>query len=236
MVHDLIRKRVIRKSDFVLKIGDVINLETNDEKAEMLKCKLVELKENRLYIDYPININTGRTAFLMVGTELVASFVNNDQIAYRFQTEITGRVKENIPMLSLTYPGDDQLVRIQRRKYVRIDTTLDIAIHPMNGEFQPLTAVTTDISAGGTAILIPKSTKLKQDQEVIVWISLPFQNETIKYIKTIAKIVRFIPAENDLFLKAPLQFLNIDTETRQTLIRFCFQQQILMRRKGLNIE
>jgi c-di-GMP-binding flagellar brake protein YcgR len=236
MVHALISKRAFRKSDFVLNIGAVINLETKDEKVETLKCKLVERRGNHLYIDYPFNPKTGRTAYLMIGTELIASFVNKDQNLFRFQTEVTGRVKDNIPMISLTYPGDEQLIRVQRRQFVRIDTTLDIAIHPKSNEFQPFTAFTTDISAGGSAIILPKSTKLKQGQEILVWFSLPFQNETIEYIKINAKIIRFIATENESFLKAPLQFIDIDEETRQTVIRFCFNQQIQMRRKGLVTE
>jgi c-di-GMP-binding flagellar brake protein YcgR len=228
--------RVIRKSDIVLKIGDVINLETLDGNGERLKCKLVERKGNQLYIDYPIYAITGRSAYLMLGTELIASFVNKDHNAFRFQTKVTGRVKENIPMISITYPGDNQLIRIQRREFVRVDTSLDVAIHPIEDEFQPIIAVTTDISAGGSAILLPKSTKLKQGQEIVVWFSLPFPNETIEYIKLNARIIRFIPAENELFIKAPIQFLEIDDTTQQTLIRFCFQQQIQMRRKGLITE
>lgn len=235
IVHALIRKRAIRESDFVIKIGDFITLETKGAKLERLKCKLVERKGNKLFIDYPVNNDTGRTAFLMLGTQMVASFVSNETV-FRFQTEVTGRLKENIPMISLTYPGDDQLIRIQRRQFVRINTNLDVAIHPKNGEFQPFTAVTADISAGGTALLLPKSTKLKENQEILIWFSLPFQDEGIEYIKLKGKIIRFIPADHELFVKAPIQFINIDEETRQILIRFCFNQQILMRRKGLSEE
>lgn len=236
IVHALIKKRAIGKSDFMLNIGDVLRLETKDQNSEKLKCKLVERRGNQLYIDYPINESTGRSAFLMIGTELTASFIDKSQHAFLFHTEVTGRVKENIPMISLTYPGDAQLIRIQRREFVRIDTSLDVAIHPKNNEFQPFTAVTTDISAGGAALLIQKTTKLKEGQELTIWFTLPFQNETIEYIKIHAKIIRFIPAENDLFLKAPLQFLNMDEATQQTLIRFSFQQQIQMHRKGLPVE
>ncbi|QGQ46715.1 flagellar brake protein [Metabacillus sediminilitoris] len=217
----------------MLSIGDVIFLETKTDNVERFKCKLVERKGNQLYIDYPTNASTGRTAYLMIGTELSVSFVNKDQQAFRFQTVVTGRVKDRIPMISLAYPGEDDVIRIQRREFVRIDVTLDVAVHPVNNEFQPFVAVTTDISAGGAAIILPKSTKLKQDQELIVWFSLPFQNEKIEYIKIKAKIVRFLPMENESFQKAPLQFLEIDEATRQTLLRYCFNQQIQMRRKGL---
>ncbi|PGT87152.1 flagellar brake protein [Bacillus sp. AFS040349] len=219
----------------MIKIGDVISLETKGAKLERLKCKLVEKKGNKLYIDYPINQETGRSAFLMLGTQLVASFVSNESV-FRFQTEVTGRIKENIPMISLTYPGDDQLIKIQRRQFVRIDANLDVAIHSLHNEFQPFTAVTADISAGGTALLLPKSNILKEKQEIDIWFSLPFQNEGIEYIKVKGKIIRFIPADHDLFVKAPIEFQNIDEDTRQVLIRFCFNQQILIRRKGLTVE
>lgn len=234
-VHALIRKRAIRESDNVIKIGDVINLETKGSVLERLKCKLVERKGNILYFDYPVNSETGRTAYLMLGTELIASFVNKESV-YRFHTEVTGRVKENIPMISVTYPGDEHLTRIQRREYVRIDTTLDIAIHPINKEFQPFTAVTSDISAGGAAIIVPKSTKLRPNQEVLIWFSLPFQTEKIEYLKMKAKIIRFIDVEHENFVKAPIKFIEFDEFKRQTIIRFCFEQQILMRRRGLITE
>ncbi len=172
----------------------------------------------------------------MIGTELTASFINKEQHAYSFQTVVTVRVKEKIPLLSITYPGDHKLNRIQRREYVRVETTLDVAVHPLENEFLPFKAVTTDISAGGAALLIPKSTILNQGQEVVVWFSLPFHDEEIDYIKVRGKILRFIQVENERFYKVPLQFFNIDELTRQKLIRFCFQQQIIMRRKGLMAE
>lgn len=231
-VHALISKRVLRESDYVLKIGDVITLETKGEKLERLRCKLVERKGNKLFIDYPINVDTGRTAFLIIGTELNASFVLKENV-YRFQTEVTGRTKENIPMISLTYPGDDQLIRIQRRQFVRINTNLDVAVHPIENEFLAFTAVTSDISAGGTALLLPKTTNLKKGQEILIWIALPFQKDQMEYIKVKGKIIRFIPADHELYVKAPIQFLNINEETRQTLLQFCFNQQIQFRRKGL---
>ncbi len=232
IVHALIRMRVLRESDNVLKIGDAITLETKGEKLERLKCKLVERKDNKLFIDYPINLDTGRTAFLIIGTELVASFVTNDNV-YRFQTEVTGRTKENIPMISLTYPGDHQLIRIQRRQFVRIDTNLDVAIHPIGSEFQAFTAVTSDISAGGTALLLPHTTNLKKDQEILIWFALPFHKDQMEYIRVKGKIIRLIPADHELYVKAPIQFININEETRQILLQFCFNQQIQLRRKGL---
>ncbi|MFC0271579.1 flagellar brake protein [Metabacillus herbersteinensis] len=220
----------------MLNIGDVLLLETKDLTNEKLKCKLVERKGNQLYIDYPINEKTGRTAYLMMGTELYVSFVRKDQNAFKFQSEVTGRLKENIPMISLTFPGDDQVIRIQRREYVRVDTNIDIAIHSLNDEFQPFTAVTSDLSAGGTAIIIPRESPLNNGQEVNVWFSLPFQNGNIEHLNVKSKVIRILPGEHPGYNKLPLQFLNIEEKAQQTVIRFCFDQQILMKRRGVIFE
>lgn len=220
----------------MLTIGDVLLLETKDLNNEKLKCKLVERKGNQLYIDYPINQKTGSTAYLMMGTELYVSFVRKDQNAYKFQSEVTGRIKENIPMISLTFPGDDQLIRIQRREYVRVETNIDIAIHSINDEFPPFTAITSDLSAGGTAITIPKDSPLNEGQELNLWFSLPLKDGHIEHFKIKSKVIRIFPAEHPGYLRLPLQFLNIDEKVQQTIIRFCFDQQILMKRRGVVFE
>lgn len=220
----------------MLKIGDVIQLVTSDENRETFKCKLVERQNEILFIDYPINVKTGRLAYFPAETELMASFVNKDQDAFCFPTKVIGRVKDAIPMMTITYPGDPNITKIQRREYVRVDTTLDAAVHPMDNEFIPLTTVTTDISAGGTAILLPKTANIHQGQVLNVWFSLPFQNKTVEYIKTCAKVIRLIPMENGQNYKAPLQFVDIDETSRQAIIRFCFQKQIQIRRMGVASE
>ncbi|MGG3804718.1 flagellar brake protein [Metabacillus fastidiosus] len=215
----------------MLNIGDVINLEMKDATADKFKCKVVEIKDNQFYIDYPVNEATGKTAFLMNDTELLASFVNKEQNIYRFDTVVAGRLKEKIPMIILSYPGDDKLVKIQRREFVRIDTNVDIAIHGIHNEFAPFTTETVDISAGGTAIKLREGHKLEEGKEIIMWLSLPFQNAPIEYIKTKAEITNFIPVEKKGYIKAPAKFIDLDEKSKQLLIKYCFEQQILIRRK-----
>ena len=52
----------------------------------------------------------------------------------------------------IAYPGNQTLIKVQRRQYVRIPTTVDAAIHPLENEFTPFTTITEDISAGGTLL------------------------------------------------------------------------------------
>lgn len=141
----------------MLKIGDTIILESRNEKeVHEYKSKVTEIFSDRIYIDYPVNKKTGKTVYLINGMQFKASFVGKDESLYLFDTEVTGKVREPIPMLVLSYPRDGKLVRIQRRQYVRVEANVDIAIHPLHGELLPFATITTDISAGGAAIVLPE--------------------------------------------------------------------------------
>lgn len=218
----------------MIHIGDIITLELkNAEQKEKYKCRLVDRKENEFYIDYPLSIDTNRTVFLLDGTQLNATFVGQDGTSvYLFETEIKGRIKKNIPMLVMSYPGDECLIKIQRRQYVRIETAVDIAIHPLDFEFQPFTAITDDVSAGGVSFLIPTDSALKQGMKVQIWLVLVVQNGEYHYLKLQGKIARIIDF-NETRNKVSLQFHDITSQERQLLLRFCFDRQLEIRRKGL---
>ena len=53
-------------------------------------------------------------------------------------------------MLKLSYPGDDQLIKIQRREFVRVDTAIDVAVLK-DGRLVP-SMLLRILSAGGIAL------------------------------------------------------------------------------------
>lgn len=219
----------------ILNIGDVIILELkNSEKLERYRCKLVERDENKLYIDYPINQETNKSAFLLDGTQLKGTFVVSDGSVYLFDGEIIGRVKKNIPMLILSYPGKEHLVKIQRRQYVRIETSVDAAIHPNDIEFKPFTVVTDDISAGGASFQTIRNDILKKGMVIQIFLVLTLQNGEYHYLKFKSKIIRTIPINEDR-TKVSIQFIEVTSYERQLLLRFSFDRQVALKRKGLDI-
>ncbi|PLR83064.1 pilus assembly protein PilZ [Bacillus canaveralius] len=217
----------------MLKIGDVIILEPSySGDSEKYKCKLVDRSGEDLYIDYPINMNTGKTVFLLDGTQLKASFVAEEGTVYLFDCEVKGRVKQKIPMLKLRYPGKEHLVKIQRRQYVRIETLADVAVHPLNGEFPPFTTISDDISAGGAAILSGTGVSLHEGQHINTWFVLPMQSGEYHYLNLKSKIVR-IAATGPNRNRISLQFIDISGQERQMLLRFSFERQLALKKKGL---
>ena len=136
----------------LLSIGTIIVIDKDFTKdSEKFKSKVVDIGDGFVMIDYPTHIETGRTAFFMDGTQLHVTFIDNMKMSYAFRTEVGGRLNKGIPMIKLSYPGDDQLIKIQRREFVRVESAIDIAVEK-DGRFTQFVAA--DLSAGGVALTL----------------------------------------------------------------------------------
>ncbi|KGR74124.1 flagellar brake protein [Ureibacillus sinduriensis] len=210
-----------------LKLGTTLMLEpTYTDRVEKFRCKIVEQDNTILYIDYPVNTVTNKTAFLVDGSQFRASYTAEDKVSYAFNTEVLGRKLGNIPTIMLSCPPAEEFVKIQRREFVRVNTPVDIAIEYNNKFYQ---YVTDDISAGGVAIHLNKDLPFMEDESVNLTIALPFINGEIRYVKTSAKLIRII--EKDRVRLASLQFMETDDLDKQYIVRFCFERQLSNRRK-----
>ncbi|SOC20170.1 c-di-GMP-binding flagellar brake protein YcgR [Ureibacillus xyleni] len=210
-----------------LKIGTTLILETtNSENVDKFHCKVVEQIENVIFIDYPVNTITKKTAFLVDGAQFRATFMTEDKISYAFNTEVLGRQKRNIPTIMLKCPPDEEFVKIQRREFVRVNTVADVAVNYQNNFYQ---FVTDDISAGGMALQLRSNPPFHEGERIHLTIVLPYNNGDIKYVKTDANVIRIFEKEH---LKlASLQFTDTDDIDKQYIVRFCFERQLALRRK-----
>ncbi|RUL47394.1 MULTISPECIES: flagellar brake protein [Lysinibacillus] len=211
-----------------LKIGTSLTLETtNTEQVEKYHCKVVEQEGHVIFIDYPVNAITKKTAFLVDGAQFRASFMTEDKISYAFNTEVLGRRKGNIPTIMILCPPDEEFIKIQRREYVRVNTPADVAVQVNDSFYQ---YVTDDISAGGMALQL-RTTPPFQDGDLIhLTIVLPYTNGDIRYVKTDANVVRVFEKDNKKL--ASLQFTETDDLDKQYIVRFCFERQLLNRKNA----
>lgn len=211
----------------LLTIGTILIIDKGfTEESDRYKSKVVDLENDSVLIDYPTHSKTGKTAFFMDGTELIVSFTDQSKISYAFKTAVSGRVMKGIPMLKLSYPGDGQLIKIQRRQFVRIETPLDVAVTTGDGTHQ---LVAEDISAGGIALNIRTDGQLSASDTVRLLIVLPFKNAEIQYIRTAGKVVRLWEKAGRKI--ASIQFGDLEENDRQCIIRFCFERQLQLRKK-----
>ncbi|WP_155590605.1 flagellar brake protein [Lysinibacillus cavernae] len=213
-----------------IKIGTQLQLEpTYTERLEKFRCKVVEQQENILYIDYPINVATKKTAFLIDGSEFRATFRTEDKQSFAFSTEVIGRKSGNIPMIMLHCPKPEEFIKIQRREYVRVETPVDVAIQFKDYKYQ---LVASDISAGGLALILKGEVACNDGDEVKLTIVLPFTNGEVKYVITDATVVRIFEKEGKRI--ATIQLTDTDDVDQQHIVRFCFERQLVNRRKELN--
>ncbi len=211
----------------LLAIGTILVIDKGfTEDSDKYKSKVVDLEENSILIDYPTHTETGKTAFFMDGTELFISFTDQSKISYAFKTAVSGRIMKGIPMLKLSYPGDDRLIKIQRRQFVRVETSLDVAV---TKEEKTVQLVTEDISAGGIALNMSTNTWLETNDSVHLLIVLPFKNAETEYIRTTGQIVRIWEKAGRKI--ASIQFEKLQENDRQCIIRFCFERQLQLRKK-----
>ncbi|MGJ9456834.1 flagellar brake protein [Oceanobacillus sp. CF4.6] len=218
-----------------MKIGKVLNLEVRDSRTGIVHeyyCKIIEKNKNYLMIDYPIHAQTKKTAFFPIGTLLSASFIGNDQAVYQFSSEIAARIKMNIPALAIHIPDQTDIKRIQRREYVRIETTVDVAVHSKDNQFPPFVTLTSDISGGGLAIITEKNIELEIGLKADLWLPLQMQNAEYYYIYGQAEIV-YIRDMNSRVNLISLKFISISKQDRQRIVRFCFEKQREARQKEL---
>lgn len=213
-----------------LKIGTILILEpTYTDSVEKLRCKVVEQSEHAIYIDYPVNTETKRTAFLVDGAQFRATYHTEAKQSFAFNTEVLGRKKGNIPMIMLAIPPEEEFIKIQRREYVRVETSVDIAVG-YDDRFSQF--VTADISAGGVLLNLNKSVTFTDGDVVQLTIVLPYMNGDMRYVITDARVVRLFEREGKRY--ASMQFKDTDDLDKQYIVRFCFERQLEIRRKEMN--
>lgn len=224
----------------IYEIGTMLSLEeneialdsqlTNENNGSKFKCRIVDTMKNRIIIDYPINVETNKIGFFIKGTKFIASFVGKDGAVYLFETKLVGRKKDNIPMLILEDPGLTNYKRIQRRNFVRVETSIDVAIHPISTNFKPFTTIALDLSGGGLAASLPPNSKFPQQGNIVCWLSLPMQSGEIYYIKSECKIIRVFKKKDTAREQVSLQFTNVGEKEQQKIIRYCFERQLFLKR------
>ncbi|WP_017472213.1 flagellar brake protein [Amphibacillus jilinensis] len=217
-----------------MKIGTqlILEQEQQDSSIRRYRCRIVELKGLKCYIDQPVNVETGRTEVIPVGSYFSGYFVDENDVIYKFTTEVKERKKDNIPMLILAF-DQSKMEKVQRREYVRVPVNLDVSILNPNTPSKPLVTVTKDISGGGIAVVLPIDYDYNPGTSLELTLVLFSGERQIDYIVTEAETIR-VESHNDKQLLS-MKFVNINENDRQRIIQFCFDRQLKQRRKQLNI-
>ncbi|MBY6035673.1 flagellar brake domain-containing protein [Fictibacillus nanhaiensis] len=205
------------------------------DKKDKYKCKVCEVKGDQLYIDYPSNTTTNRTEYFFDGTQFKASFVDKEKNVYTFRTELLGRKIEKIPVLIITLPKEEEIHKIQRREFVRVETLLDTNVKHVGDAYPSFNSVVLDLSAGGMLLSLPVRHQVSKGDQLDCLVVLPMQSGKKIYLDLQCNVLRILEGQTNGRQRASLQFTQILPKVRQHIVRFCFEQQLLMKKKEKQI-
>ncbi|KAB8138501.1 pilus assembly protein PilZ [Gracilibacillus oryzae] len=218
----------------MIKIGTFLQLEEVNSNSDQditvtYRCRVIETTQDKIIIDLPINELTDKTTFLTEGMVLKVSYIQNNSV-FVFQSKVTGRRLDHVPGIILTF-DKKSVKKIQRREFVRVDSMLDISLRSPLEQFPPITTVTKDISGGGLSVYLDPSQKLNENDVLDMMLVMPIDN-TIEYLHIEGKVVRFIEIETKGVLS--VKFTDISIQHQQKIVRFCYLNQLKMKRKEMS--
>lgn len=189
--------------------------------------RIEEVRESFLVLAMPIHQRS--IVNLRPGTSIVVNFLR-DGVNYAFEAAILERTTEPLPLIVISRP--EMAVKRQRRSWVRVPVCLDFhyARPPRKPYQEPdyREAQTLDLSAGG--LRFNSQQKFRHGEELRLRLNLPSGLLELK-----AKVVRVDETFNSerRCYQVGLEFIDIKERQRDRIMRFAFEQQRQLIKKGL---
>ncbi|MDW7675078.1 MAG: flagellar brake domain-containing protein [Bacillota bacterium] len=216
-----------------LTVNKLLEVEVEGSSSrKVYKSRIEEINSEGIWIANPIE--RGNLVMLSVGETVKISY-GDDICVYIFPATIKKRVNDPLPMLLLEQPDSDKVIRVQRRDFVRINVVMPLKFGITSGRFDDLAEVelheakTIDISGGGLKLL----TKVQIKEHNLLKINLSLSGEMLILYGKAVRVSAMSEEHLQGLYAVGVQFINIPESDRDKIIKFVFDWQRQMRRKGL---
>ncbi|WP_176461604.1 flagellar brake protein [Anaeromicrobium sediminis] len=204
-------------------------LETlNINKKEKLISQVIDIiSENCLLVGIPISKGTIRP--ISVKDEIKLIYTKKGTASYGFKVQVIDRGnKGNIPYLKVIKISD--IEKVQRRDYYRLDMVLNVEMHINNdrGEIiKVIEGLSKDISGGGIRVLCKEPIY----KGTIIELIIKSEKEPIKVIAEVLRCTLYEELYSQY--EVGLKYKDISVNNREKIVKFIFDTQRKMRKKGL---
>lgn len=200
------------------------------EKQEKYFSRIEDIQDNNLIIAMPLS--KGEIVSLHPGDEInVIAFAGSS--LYQFLSRVQERRMGNIPLLLISKPTDDDIKKVQRRSFFRIQAAVPVQFRCLKDlgsisydEF--MEATTKDISGGGILLLLKKEIP----KDTILEMKIRLNEKTI--VPAVGRVV-FVKEgkDKDKRREVAVEFMVIEDRDREKIVKFVFQTQLEQRKKEL---
>lgn len=223
-------------TDMLPEIGQELFLQIDEgnDASTNYKSKVIDMTDEYISIFLPTQQNSGHTRVFRPGTRIEISHFGKDGSKYVFPSVILENINDRIPFVRVSVPAKEEIIRKQRRNFLRVPAYADVAlklVEPRDREIHFVTK-TEDVSGGGIAIKYPATYDIRIDDQFEVWMALPCSKDVLQ-ANFIAKVVRIIDQKKPGKKLAPLEIINISQKDQQNIMKYCFECEIDLRKKGL---
>lgn len=224
-----------------LEIGTKLKLELFDEAGKRIEPALVSEFEWSVGIHEAIiaaPIFEGNIFPIQTGTVLNVYFLNkweNVINLYKFSAMIKGReLTENIHLLRVELIGE--IVKVQRREYYRLDCLVQVQYRlvsslqaEQNQDIPFKKTFANNLSGGGICLMLEEKIEVGRMVECEIF------KDHDKKVRFFGKVIRY--EKNDMEVKykyeAGIAYIKIHDNDRETVVRYIFDEQRKLRKKGL---
>lgn len=214
------------------KINETLYLHTasgDEEEANVeYRSRIAEIDDESFLIEVPMRSDNGRMKKLFIGDELSVFFMSEGGVKNYFSTHVMGFKEDVIRMIRLQKPPEDSIMKIQRRSYLRVAAELELAAKTSAG--QRFLVRTEDIGGGGTSFWCDPKVNLEVGDMLSCWLLLTMRSGDPEHVDFDGEVVRTKELENGRLL-AMIKMNRISDNSRQKIIRFCFERQFDFRNR-----
>jgi c-di-GMP-binding flagellar brake protein YcgR len=190
---------------------------------EPYMCKLLDLNDDHWLVDPPLQSADQPPLQISPNQSLWVEYQAKDGSLCRFHGQVLGMVHSPVPAWQIAAPHAKDIIREQRREFVRVPANIPVRLEWQNGEQRRQDDVfTRDISGGGVAVLIPREVRLHPGMIVRALFTLPNNHFPVDVE---CKVIRVSDRNDRGYAMASMQFCNIKESVRQRIIQYTFQRQ-----------
>jgi len=211
-----------------LKENQPVELEIPGDDDNYYRSRVEAVFEDKLVVAAPLV--KGELVPLMHGAAIKVTYTDNVAI-YVFTCEIIAVDRGTLATVTLGSPFE--VKRIQRRNFVRLDVKLQVTLYKLNPNLAPsdatFSATTVDISGGGMMFVTGYRPEIGELLEATLHLN---EKEKIKAFGRVIRVTENRPDAREKF-SVGFEFTVIGESARDLIIRFIFNQQRELRKRGL---
>jgi len=213
------------------KINQILYIKINPidggESVEEYKTRIADITDDTIFIEIPVEVNTGRSRALSYGNVLSIYFFDDMEIKNYFISTVIGVSNNAMHLFHIAKPAPESITKVQRRHFLRVQAELEVAVK--HSEQLQFVALSDDVGGGGISLLCDDYIPLTTHNVLDCWLLLPAKNGYNDHVPFKSEVVRIVSAGPGT-QRVMMRFIDISDRDRQKIIQFCFDRQFEFRK------